>query len=359
MTYEKVSPFYHLWNQWDAVSSGRGNGIVSVFKKSPAAFAAINLISNRVSEAQWYVFKPVLKNGKPAVDINQPGAEQKEIQGHPVIDLLNNFNEDMPGVFGWYTTSAIKELSGTCYWIIERDGSLPTAIYPMLPQWLQKRTSMGYEFKMPNDVVRFVPEEEVITLRLPDPANPYSGGVGIANVLADEIKTHELATKFETSFFGNNGKPESIVTFEGMSEEELNRVKKAWKDNYSGFKKAWKTALMNYKADVQQLSYSFNDMQFTELKDSSIDTINHTFGVPPEMLGIVDNSNRATIQAAEGIFAKNVLNPRLAQYRSVLQKLMLLYPQGDKLVLTYRKVIPEDKEFKLEVMKANVAANRS
>ena len=348
--------FDYVWDRFSPYSSGRGHGILKSFGKSPATFSAINMISNRVSAAQWYVFRPMLKNGKPAVDIYQPGAEEREIEGHPVIDLMNNFNDDMPGVLGWYITSAIKELVGSCYWIVKKDGNIPTEIYPMLPEWMQKRNAGGYEFKMPDNVVRTIPEENVIRIWTPDPSNPYgNGGIGIANVLADEISAHELTTKFENAFFENSG-PEKIMTFEGISNEEVERLKLAFKNEYTGFKKAWKNAIFNVKADVQQLGYTFNDMQFSELKSSSIDTITQTFGIPPELLGKVDNSNRATIQAAETIFARNVLNPRLNQYKSSIQKLMKLYPQGDSLVLSYRPVVQEDKEFKLEVMKANAAA---
>jgi hypothetical protein len=37
------------------------------------------------------------------------------------------------------------------------------------------------------------------------------------------------------------------------------------------------------------------------------------YGIPPEKLGIVENSNRSTIDSADYLFAKSILVPQPAQ----------------------------------------------
>ena len=92
-------------------------------------------------------------------------------------------------------------------------------------------------------------------------------------------------------------------------------------------------------------------MQLVDLRRFERDAIVQTFGVPPEMLGILQNSNRATIEAADHLFSRWVLLPRLEAFRDVLQK--QLVPQFDeKLILTYQNPIPEDRDFKLSVMQS-------
>ena len=45
------------------------------------------------------------------------------------------------------------------------------------------------------------------------------------------------------------------------------------------------------------------------------DTIYQTYGIPPEVLGIIENSNRATADAAMYIYGILVLTPRLNKMR--------------------------------------------
>ena len=52
-------------------------------------------------------------------------------------------------------------------------------------------------------------------------------------------------------------------------------------------------------------------MDFTQSRKDLRDGVNAHFGVPPEILGIVENSNRATATQAKIIYAENVLTPRL------------------------------------------------
>ncbi|KKL82562.1 hypothetical protein LCGC14_1983500, partial [marine sediment metagenome] len=85
------------------------------------------------------------------------------------------------------------------------------------------------------------------------------------------------------------------------------------------------------------------------------DTIIQVYGVPPEILGILESSNRATIEAAEFLFAKFVIMPRLEFLRAVLQQ--LLVPEfDDRLILDFESPVTEDKRHELQVMKASTWA---
>ena len=55
-------------------------------------------------------------------------------------------------------------------------------------------------------------------------------------------------------------------------------------------------------------------MTFTELRSFERDAIIQTFNVPPELVGVIENSNRATIEAALTIMAIQVIVPRLEDH---------------------------------------------
>jgi hypothetical protein len=102
---------------------------------------------------------------------------------------------------------------------------------------------------------------------------------------------------------------------------------------------------------VNQLSQTFADQQLVAFREFQRDLIVNTFGVPPEILGILENSNRATIESADYLFTRWVVVPRLEFLRTELQQ-SLVPMFGEDLVLEYINPVPEDKEHMLQVAKA-------
>jgi hypothetical protein len=81
-------------------------------------------------------------------------------------------------------------------------------------------------------------------------------------------------------------------------------------------------------------------------------TIIQVFGFPPEILGVIENSNRSTIDAAGFLFDLYVLTPRLEFLRTQLQEKII--PEYDeRLVLDYVSPVKEDRALQQEVMKAH------
>ena len=75
------------------------------------------------------------------------------------------------------------------------------------------------------------------------------------------------------------------------------------------------------------------------------------FGIPPELLGILNNSNRATIESADYLFSRWVVTPRLEFLRSQLQE-RLIPEYDDRLVLDFVSPVEEDRAHMLEAAKA-------
>ena len=96
---------------------------------------------------------------------------------------------------------------------------------------------------------------------------------------------------------------------------------------------------------------NFQHLQLSDLRKSVRDICLQVWGVPPEILGILENSNRATIDAADYLFSKWVIVPRLEAWRLDFQR--LLVPEFDeRLILDYDSPVQEDTAFRAEVMKA-------
>lgn len=280
----------------------------------------------------------------------QVHGEVVELEDHPIIDLLENFNPVITGMAGMKLTQSHLDLVGEAFWLKERDPlGKPTAIWPLAPPWIEETPTPSSPFYIVSwNAWRVkIPETEIVWFCDNDPARPYWRGVGTGVALADELETDEYAAKHTKREFFNNAVPELLITADGLGEEETRRLERDWRHKNRGFFKALQVYFISRKVDVKPLGQSFKSLQLIELRKWERDIIIEVFGVPPEILGIVNESKRATIDAADFLFARWVLTPRLELIRSVLQE--RLVPDFDeRLVLDYENPIREDQDRQLK-----------
>ena len=87
-----------------------------------------------------------------------------------------------------------------------------------------------------------------------------------------------------------------------------------------------------------------------QLRDQMRDILLHVPGVPPEIFGILESSNRSTIDAAKYLFDSLLIVPRLEFLRTIMQERLI--PEFDeKLILDYVSPVEKDREFALEAGK--------
>ena len=71
------------------------------------------------------------------------------------------------------------------------------------------------------------------------------------------------------------------------------------------------TPTVDGNVTVTKLAENMRDMDMTEGRRFLRDAVLEHFGVPREIMGITESSNRATSEAAQYIYAQNVIMPRL------------------------------------------------
>ena len=98
---------------------------------------------------------------------------------------------------------------------------------------------------------------------------------------------------------------------------------------------------------------SIVDLNLVEVRKHLGEILVETFGIPPEILGHVENSNRATITAAQTLFACNVLLPRLTFLEVELNEELVPDFGRTDVVLLFDSPVPEDKDFALDTTKAH------
>jgi phage portal protein BeeE len=92
--------------------------------------------------------------------------------------------------------------------------------------------------------------------------------------------------------------------------------------------------------------FSMRDMQFTELRNVSRDIMREAFGISKTMLGQTEDVNRATAEAAEVVFGRWHLVPRLERIKGALNEtfLPMFGTTGSGLEFDYENPVPESIE---------------
>ncbi|MGL5435885.1 MAG: phage portal protein [Lachnospiraceae bacterium] len=280
--------------------------------------------------------------------------QRTEILTHPFLDFWNRPNplHEFTASALWRLQNNYLLLKGEGYFIIERDmQGRPAELWPVPTHWVQMTPYQGYpnyKVRATDGSVMDVSVDDMFVMKDLNPIDPYKRGLGQAEQIADEIEIDEYAAKFQKKFFFNDATPNTVVNLPGANEEQTTRFRAKWKEWFRGAENSHGIAVLGgpreAKAEVFRLADNMKDLDMVNGRLYARDAALEHFGVPREIMGITQNSNRATAEAAQYIHAANVLTPRLRAREEAVNR-QLLPAFGADLVWEYDDIIPQDKEF--------------
>jgi HK97 family phage portal protein len=267
------------------------------------------------------------------------------------------FDQPHP-LFSWQTIlfiwSVHLDLTGECFGIWDTEGDIQQ-IWPITPDKITELPQLPdkpYFTLSLSSGQSHIPLEQVFWLVDPNPAAPYARGSGIAQSLDTELNIYKETGETLDGFFKRQARPDILVTGKTLNPEKTKRMEAEWREKLSGFWNSFKPYFLSEEVTVQEFKQDFQSAQFIDLVKMERDTITQILGLPPEIMGILQNSNRATIEAADLFFSKWTLRPRLNMMREAFQRQIV--PRFDDtglIELDYVSPVQEDKEFEAAIMR--------
>ena len=296
---------------------------------------------------------------------NEDGTETP-LDNHPILDLLYKPNKEynITGTASLYLAQVYYLVKGETFGVIERklDGT-PSFMWIVPPTWVTtpmdkaedaKETTFVnfYTVSMPNGKVMYVSPEDMFYRKNPNPTNPLARGVGRVESLGDEIETDEYMSKFAKRFFFNDATPNLIITApEDADDEEIKSAERKWYQKFGGFLQSSKAAFLNWDAKLHVLNTSNREMDFIESRKFYRDLSIQHFGIPPEIMGNVENSNKATVVAARDIYRNEVLNPMFIEFEEALTwQILRQYENSENLKFVFVRKEEAKDDFVLETI---------
>lgn len=333
--------------------------LLDAYRTSPWFHAVVHRIAQEVAAQRPCVHQRKVASAMERAALKRAGGAPQgsvKLDAHPLLEVLEQPNPAMTrGVF-FYLLAAYLDTKGEVAVVIERDGEGGALeLWPVPPSWIAELPRAGFPFFRfsHGSWQRTIPEDDVLYMRHPELSNPYARGVGIGETLADELDIDEFATKHVKNWFFNRALPDVFLYVEGVkSEAEAQRYEEKLRGKHGGRGKANQVHVTNGKVELKQVGHTFREQQLPEIRDQSRDIILQIFSVPPEVMGIVENSNRATIDAAMYLFMRGVIVPRLSFIADALTAWARVEFDDTSLAVVYESPVPEDAVFRLQVMQA-------
>lgn len=289
------------------------------------------------------------------------GKNAQALGEHELYELLERPVPTFPEIDGFtlrYLTFAYIDLVGECGWLKVRDNGKIVALLPIMKSWIITKPTLGnhiYQI-MPygelGGLVLNVLPEDFVFFKDVNLADPYGNGKGMSESIADELETDEYASKYQKNFFFNDATPPYVVTGYQGNEQGADRLKKTLKEKIGGFRKAREPAILTGQMDIKPLGISPKELDMVESRKFLRDECLQHYQLPPELFGIVENSNRATIDSSLYLAQKNVVLPRLKFFERVLNNQLL--NEFDDLFCKHDLQILEDEDLQLRIYQFGV-----
>lgn len=276
--------------------------------------------------------------------------EESEITRHSFLNFWAQPNplHEFSAAALWRLEEIYLLLKGEGYFVIEKDpAGRPAELWPVPTHWVMMTPYLGhpyYTVKTTSGSIMEVSVDDMFVMKDINPLDPFLRGLGQAEAIADEVEIDEYAAQFQKRFFYNDATPNIIVSMPGSSDEQRKRFRAEWLERFKGVFKSHGIATTGGDISIQKVAESMKDMDMVNGRTFIRNATLEHFGVPREIMGITESSNRATSEAAQYIYAQNVLMPRLRRREEAINQ-QLLPMFGEGLLWRYDDIVPRNQEF--------------
>lgn len=308
-----------------------------------------------------YVFAAVRKRAEKVGQIQFTlHRGDKEELNNPILDVLHKPNAFQSKNEFFELYQIYKDLTGSSYVYVEREGNKVVGLHNMRPDWITEIRSkadgscMGYEYG--NSQKTFFASESVIATHYPSPLSNKGGQSPIQTgrrVIDAQIQLEE----YHANVLKNGGKLEGIfnVKADYLTPEQVDGLKKSYDAGYSGAQKSGRPFFAYGGMEYQNLGLTPSELSYIDSKKFTRADILALYGVP---LAIIDSSDLGALgsngyDAALKIFLSETVAPLQDNLVQKLNQFLV----DEALTLGYVDPSPANTELILKEVESGIKNN--
>jgi HK97 family phage portal protein len=278
--------------------------------QSPIVYACVRVNADSFAAIPWRVALA----GDAETDVDP---------GHPVWKLLDRPNALMGGAKLRRAISSSLDYAGGVFLFLATaegkpiaPGAWPAAIWPIrddLVEPVREGTSpVPVAWKTSNGAEPIIfPDHAVAHIHYPDPSDPFRGcgPMQAAWRSADHLFRVEA---FDDGLVEHGGQIGGVFTHDNraMDPDERKALESRIAQNHSRPQHDRKKMILPAGISFTPTSWSPVDMQAEKMRKEKRDEIARTFGVPPVMLGALEDANRSSLRELRRVYYENTVIPR-------------------------------------------------
>lgn len=310
-------------------------------------FAAIDVWGMYFAKAKFRLY-----NAKDKANI-------QEIYDHEALSLFKQPNNYQTWWEFAYILAAHFGLYGKAYFYKIRPAEKypPIAYQVLLPGDVTPKRENGqlisyYIYKYEGRDIK-IPREDIIEIRYPNPESIYDG-YPIISSIADTVTVHKLQSEYSKKFYENGGFPGLLFTTDqDLAPKVFSQLLERLQQRFGGSKNVFKAGLLDKGAKPVQATHSMRDLEMSEQRRVTRTDVFAAFKVSEIMVGIGENFNKATADAAIYQFTSGVIDPILSYVDAVLSK-HVQSEWGKDLIIEHDPLAPKDQEGQLKFIETGL-----
>ena len=274
------------------------------YNASAIVYAAVEKRAKLIASVPWY-----------AGTKNADGDIERLPANHPLNLLINRPNPDQSWYELMYCASQMLDLSGSAFMPEVKGGARqePISITVLNSEFMKikpgtERLVAMYQYVNGN-ITRNIDPDDMIQLKLPNPKNPYFGQpVLMAAGRATDVD-REAGNWQKASLQNRNISDIHVKVPEGTQPDQIESIRDALRKRSQTSDNA-RDALVT-SGDVNQLSRTAVEMDFTNSRRSVWTEIAAVFGVPLGAMGFTEDLNLANAEAMMKQLWQETIVPQL------------------------------------------------
>lgn len=302
MTFSKTAPTFQKWNTEVAIEEG--------LKASAIFYACVNRRAQSIAQVPWKAYRKLADGTKV------------EAPDSPLQRLINKPNPDFAFAEMMELMSQYIDLAGNSYWSLIRAGNenQPVEMWPVLPQGVKIQAGKTklidlYRYQY-GGVTRDIQPEDMVHIKTANP-NDFLFGMPTIQAAGRAIDVDRESSVWQLSSMQNRGISDyAIIIDPDTTPEQMARLRELHKEKQSGSANA--RAPFFTTRDIKTLNQSATELDFVASRAKVWEEICSAMGVPPVMVGIMENATLANIETARKIFWIDTMIPVLRMIRSQL-----------------------------------------
>lgn len=298
-----------------------------IYRTNPWVFAAVNKLSRDIARCSRHTYQLDADAKRTRLRGDIPTTPGRRFGGQALDALMAQPDPNLSGYACWFGTCVDKFVHGNALWGIDRagNGGAPTD-FPRI-SWrdvvnvreradhsvIYYEVDPGMTQMLPGGKTRkYAPDEVVHFGRGTDPDSAI--GMSPLEACRYTIALYEGIVRHLVAYFQNQARPSGVISAEGLTRETAELIRELIEEAYTSPENAGRILVTS--GTWSDTSGTPDESKVIDLIHASREEVAAVYGVPPPVLGILDQAIKSNVKELREQYVREGVGPPVNEFES-------------------------------------------